>query len=95
MRRIVKPGGVLGVLEFAMPRTPVLGAVYEFYFMHVLPRVGSLVSGVEGPYRYLPESVRVFPPPEKLCALIESCGFKRTAFRLLTGGIAVIVTAEA
>ena len=94
MRRVVRPGGVLGVLEFGMPRTPVLGTVYEFYFTRVLPRIGSLISGVKGPYTYLPESVRAFPPPERLCELIEACGFRQARSRLLTGGIAIIVTAE-
>jgi demethylmenaquinone methyltransferase/2-methoxy-6-polyprenyl-1,4-benzoquinol methylase len=94
MGRVARPGSVLGILEFAMPKTPVLGPVYEFYFTRVLPRIGSLISGVEGPYRYLPESVRAFPPPERLCDLVESCGFRQPRFRLLTGGIAAVVTAE-
>ena len=66
MRRVLGEGGLLGILDFSLPPVPVLGPVYRYYFTRILPRIGRLVSGVEGPYSYLPESVKNFPPPEQL-----------------------------
>jgi demethylmenaquinone methyltransferase / 2-methoxy-6-polyprenyl-1,4-benzoquinol methylase len=91
MRRILRPGGVLGVVDFSMPTVPVLGALYRFYFLCILPRLGKLISGVDGPYRYLPESVGSFPGPDELRDQIECAGFKSVEHRLLTGGIAVLL----
>ena len=91
MRRVLHPGGVLGVLDFSMPGVPLLGGIYRFYFNRILPRVGRLISGVDGAYRYLPESVGSFPGPVELCARIEGAGFKAAEYRLLTGGIAVLL----
>ena len=91
MRRILRPGGVLGILDFSMPTAPVLGALYRFYFLRILPRLGKLISGVDGPYRYLPESVGAFPSPVELRFQIECAGFTAVRYRLLTGGIAVLL----
>jgi demethylmenaquinone methyltransferase/2-methoxy-6-polyprenyl-1,4-benzoquinol methylase len=95
MRRVLKPGGVLAVLDFSMPRLPVVGCVYRFYFLRILPRIGTWISGVEGPYKYLPDSVQEFPEPAELKALIESAGFRNVEYRLLSGGIAVLLLARA
>ena len=95
MRRMLRPGGVVSVLDFGMPRHRLLGPLYRLYFSRVLPWLGRLVSGVDGPYRYLPESVRSFPEPEALREMLERCGFRDTRIQLLTGGIAVLLTAEA
>ena len=91
MRRILRPGGVLGILDFSMPTAPVMGALYRFYFLRILPRLGKLISGVDGPYRYLPESVGDFPGPAELRCQIEWVGFRAVEHRLLTGGIAVLL----
>jgi demethylmenaquinone methyltransferase/2-methoxy-6-polyprenyl-1,4-benzoquinol methylase len=91
MRRVLRPGGVLGILDFSMPGAPLLSGIYRFYFNRILPRVGRIISGVDGPYRYLPESVGGFPRPLELCAQIEGAGFRAVEYRLLTGGIAVIL----
>jgi demethylmenaquinone methyltransferase/2-methoxy-6-polyprenyl-1,4-benzoquinol methylase len=92
MNRVLKPGGVVAVLDFSMPRIPLLGRLYRFYFLKVLPRLGFLISGVDGPYKYLPDSVQNFPGPEELKQLLERCGFAEVRFRLLSGGIAVLLT---
>lgn len=94
MRRVLRRGGVLGVLDFAIPQGVVLGPLFRVYFTRVLPAIGKWVSGVDGPYRYLPESVRRFPPPERVAGLMGEVGFERPEYRPLTGGIAVLYTAN-
>ena len=95
MRRVLRSGGVLGVLDFGMPRVPMLGALYRFYFMHVLPRIGKICSGVDGPYKYLPSSVRAFPPADELREIVRSAGFGNVEYKLLTVGIALLILARA
>jgi demethylmenaquinone methyltransferase / 2-methoxy-6-polyprenyl-1,4-benzoquinol methylase len=95
MRRILRPGGALGVLEFGMPRMPVLAPLYRFYFLRVLPKLGKLISGVEGPYGYLPASVQSFPPAETLKEKAEQAGFRNVQFKLLTAGVAVLLLGNA
>jgi demethylmenaquinone methyltransferase/2-methoxy-6-polyprenyl-1,4-benzoquinol methylase len=87
VRRALRPGGRLVVLEFGAPRG-VLGALYRLYFERLLPRVGRMVSGDHGAYRYLPLSVARFPSPEAFCALLEGAGFSDVSRRPLTFGIA-------
>jgi demethylmenaquinone methyltransferase/2-methoxy-6-polyprenyl-1,4-benzoquinol methylase len=94
MRRVLRPGGILGMLDFSMPRIPVLAWIYRCYFLRILPRLGTLISGVQGPYRYLPNSVRSFYRPEELQVLISHAGFGKIHCRLLSGGIAVLLLAE-
>jgi len=94
MRRVLRPGGTLGILDFGMPRTPVLGSLYRWYFISVLPRIGRLISGVKGPYGYLPASVQEFPPAEELVKKVEQAGFTDAKALLLTGGIAVLLMAR-
>ena len=95
MRRVLRPGGVLGILDFSMPTAPVAGAVYRFYFLRILPRLGKVISGVDGPYRYLPESVGSFPGPAELSREIGCAGFISVEYRLLLGGVAVLLLAGA
>ena len=90
MRRVLAEGGLLGILDFSLPPVPVFGPVYRYYFTKILPRIGRLVSGVEGPYSYLPESVKNFPPPDQLRQQIVAAGFTQVEYRFLTGGIAVL-----
>jgi len=91
MRRVLRPAGVLAVLDFGLPDAPVLGTLYRLYFARVLPRLGRMISGVDGPYRYLPDSVSAFPKPEELRRLVEDAGLGDVEFRRLTGGVAVLV----
>ena len=85
----------MGVLEFGMPRVPFLTTLYRWYFLRILPKMGSLLSGVDGPYRYLPTSVQAFPPVEELKKKVELAGFEDVGFKLLTGGIAVLLVGKA
>jgi demethylmenaquinone methyltransferase/2-methoxy-6-polyprenyl-1,4-benzoquinol methylase len=93
MRRVLARGGILGILDFSMPDGVLVGPLFRFYFTRVLPVVGKWVSGVDGPYRYLPESVRTVPAPERLAAILVEAGFERAERRALTGGIAVLYSA--
>lgn len=92
LRRILKPGGRLAVLEFSAPIVPGFGQLFNFYFSHVLPRIGGAVSGSRGAYEYLPDSVSKFPNQKKLAALMESTGFDTVKYKNLTGGIAALHT---
>lgn len=92
LHRILKPGGTLAVLEFSAPIVPGFGQLFNFYFAHVLPRIGGAVSGSRGAYEYLPDSVSKFPDQKKLAALMEQTGFDGVKFRNLTGGIAALHT---
>jgi len=90
--RALKPGGRLGILEFSEP-DGMIGALYAVYFRRVLPAIGRLVCGKNGPYNYLPTSVGDFPPPPAMLAMIEAAGFKDCAWRPFTFGIAGLYTA--
>ena len=86
MLRVLKPGGVAAILEFSQPTNPAFGALYRFFSMHILPRVGGLVSGSPDAYTYLPESIKKFPGAEALAARMKSAGFNRVEFDRMTGG---------
>ena len=90
MFRILKPGGVLVILEFSKPVVPVLREAFGFYFRNILPRLGALVSGDTSAYAYLPNSVGKFPPQEELARMIQSVGFRGVDYKNLTGGIAAL-----
>jgi demethylmenaquinone methyltransferase / 2-methoxy-6-polyprenyl-1,4-benzoquinol methylase len=90
--RVLKPGGRLGILEFSEPEGAI-GALYAVYFRRVLPAIGRLVCGKDGPYNYLPNSVGDFPPPPAMLAMMESAGFKDCAWQPYTFGIAGLYTA--
>lgn len=89
--RVLRPGGWAGILEFSHPWLPVR-VLFNLYFHHLLPRLGRWISGHGSAYRYLPDSVRQFPRPAELQALLEAAGFTRAAFRRLTAGIAALHT---
>lgn len=93
IRRVLRPGGRLVVLEFSLPRGW-LGTLYRRYFRGVLPRIGALVSGDPAAYSYLPASVERFPTPEAFAALMERSGFVSVRWRLLSGGIACLHRGE-
>jgi demethylmenaquinone methyltransferase / 2-methoxy-6-polyprenyl-1,4-benzoquinol methylase len=90
MARVLKPGARLVILEFTTPGWQPFRGLYFFYFLHVLPLVGRLVSKHGSAYSYLPESVLRFPEPPELARRMESAGFRSVAFRRLTGGIAAL-----
>ena len=90
MHRALKPGGAAAVLEFSQPRHPVFAALYRLYAHRLLPALGGWVSGDPDAYRYLPESVRRFPPPEELAAAMHAAGFTTVEYHSMTGGIVVL-----
>ncbi|MGB8535566.1 MAG: ubiquinone/menaquinone biosynthesis methyltransferase [Acidobacteriaceae bacterium] len=85
--RTLKPDGELGILDFSEPGG-VMGRLYGLYFQRVLPAVGSLISGVSGPYRYLPSSVQRFPAPAELLQTMRSVGFAEVSWTAYNFGIA-------
>jgi demethylmenaquinone methyltransferase / 2-methoxy-6-polyprenyl-1,4-benzoquinol methylase len=81
IRRVLKPGGTIAILEFSEPPQSPLGDLYRWYFTKVLPRVGWLVSGHQSAYTYLPRSVARFFRPGELAALMTSVGYQSVEFR--------------
>ena len=92
LHRVLKPGGMLAILEFSQPPGLIVKTAYGFYSNILLPAVGSLISGTPGAYTYLPESIRKFPSAADLRCMMNSAGFVNTSFELLTGGIAALHT---
>ena len=92
IRRVLKPGGRLAVLEFAVPKNRLWRAIYLFYFKHAMRLVGKLVGSGEA-YGYLVDSVLAFPRYEALCAELSATGFTRVNYQPYTGGIAVCYSA--
>jgi len=78
MLRVLKPGGRLAILEFAMPTSPLFRSLYLSYFRHILPRLGAWISGHKSAYTYLPESVDAFRVDEFM-DLLRSSGFSDVA----------------
>jgi demethylmenaquinone methyltransferase/2-methoxy-6-polyprenyl-1,4-benzoquinol methylase len=90
--RVLKPGGQLGILEFSEPGG-VIGKVYALYFRRVLPAIGRMICGKEGPYSYLPASVGAFPSPPELLAMMQRTGYSDCSWQPYTFGIAGLYTA--
>ena len=93
VRRVLKPGGKLVVLEFSVPTGRTLARLYAFYLRHVLPRIGDRVSGRAGPYRYLASTIATFPDQPQLAGRIREAGFAACGWRNLSGGIVALHTA--
>lgn len=86
MLRVLKPGGVVAILEFSQPTNRAFAALYGFFSTRVLPRVGGMISGSPDAYSYLPESIRKFPGAEALAQEMREAGFSKVEFDRLTGG---------
>ena len=89
MRRVLKPGGKLLVLEFSKVAKP-LEKIYDWYSFQVLPRLGGWVAGDEASYRYLAESIRVHPGQRELKAMMLNTGFGHVDYHNLTGGVVAL-----
>jgi demethylmenaquinone methyltransferase/2-methoxy-6-polyprenyl-1,4-benzoquinol methylase len=83
---VLKPGGEIGILEFALPEKGFFAALYRLYFRRLLPAIGRLISGVRGPYGYLPASVEKFPDCEEFSRWLETAGFNSVSCERWTGG---------
>jgi demethylmenaquinone methyltransferase/2-methoxy-6-polyprenyl-1,4-benzoquinol methylase len=92
MRRVLRPGGLMVVLEFSTPPSRLLWRLYNYYFFHVLPRIGGLLTGRETAYRYLTHSVADFPGAAEFARAMEEAGFAAVSWRALQGGIVCIHT---
>lgn len=89
MRRVLKPGGRLMVLEFSKVWKP-LAPLYDLYSFQVLPRMGALITDDAESYRYLAESIRMHPDQETLKGMMEGAGFKRVDYHNLTAGLVAL-----
>ena len=92
MLRVLKPGGRIAILEFAIPQSPIIKAGYLFYFNQILPRIGQLVARHQA-YAYLPASVGAFQTPAEFVTLLRQTGFRDVQAQPLTFGIVYLYTA--
>ena len=92
--RVLKPGGRLVVLEFAIPTTPLFKAVYLAYFRHILPRIGRAVSRHDAAYGYLPASVGAFASPDAFMTLLRNVGFRDVSADPMAFGSVYMYTAQ-
>jgi demethylmenaquinone methyltransferase/2-methoxy-6-polyprenyl-1,4-benzoquinol methylase len=88
--RILRPGGRLVILEFSLPKNPLLRALYNLYFRHILPKTATLISGDKtGAYKYLPESVNTFISRQRMIEMMRQAGFTDLLQRPMTFGVCV------
>ena len=92
MARVLRPGGRLVILEITRPQREPLSSFYSLWFDRLVPVIGSL-AGDPDAYSYLPNSVRTFPDPQRLAAMMDSAGFTEIRWLLLAGGIIAIHSA--
>jgi demethylmenaquinone methyltransferase/2-methoxy-6-polyprenyl-1,4-benzoquinol methylase len=90
MRRVLRPGGRLLVLEFSKPVVPGLKPVYDVYSFSVLPWLGKRIAGDSDSYQYLAESIRRFPDQETLCGMMREAGLEDCRYHNLSGGIVAL-----
>ena len=90
MRRVLRPGGRLLVLEFSKPTLEILKPAYDAYSFNILPRLGGIVAGDSASYRYLAESIRMHPDQPALADMIRAAGFDECRWHNLAGGIVAL-----
>ncbi|MDH3713428.1 MAG: bifunctional demethylmenaquinone methyltransferase/2-methoxy-6-polyprenyl-1,4-benzoquinol methylase UbiE [Gammaproteobacteria bacterium] len=90
LHRVLRPAGVLLVLEFSKPVAGLLSRAYDAYSFSVLPRLGKLVAGDADSYRYLAESIRMHPDQVSLKHLMSTAGLARVDYQNLSGGIVAL-----
>jgi demethylmenaquinone methyltransferase/2-methoxy-6-polyprenyl-1,4-benzoquinol methylase len=92
--RVLKPGGRLAILEFAVPTVPVFGALYAWYTNRVLPRIGRALSRNDSAYAYLPASISAFATPDEFVKILRQAGFAEIfPIRLMLGSV-ILYTAR-
>ena len=94
MRRVLRPGGVMMILEFSHPRTFPMKQLYGIYSRYIIPLLGRTVSKNSQAYQYLPDSVAAFPSGDDFVAILNETGLKNARYITLSNGIASIYTAE-
>jgi demethylmenaquinone methyltransferase/2-methoxy-6-polyprenyl-1,4-benzoquinol methylase len=92
MLRVLRTGGRAVILEFSTPPSRWLWKMYNYYFFNVLPRIGGLLTGREAAYRYLTDSVSLFPAAPELAAAMRGAGFAEVGWTARSGGIVCIHT---
>lgn len=93
MARVLKPGGMLCVLELSTPTNPIIRWLYDIYTLHIIPAIGAMESGDKSAYRYLPQSIAAVPQGDDMLQLMRNAELRKTAFRRLTLGVCTIYTA--
>jgi demethylmenaquinone methyltransferase/2-methoxy-6-polyprenyl-1,4-benzoquinol methylase len=92
LKRVLKPKGVLAILEFSQPTVPGLRGFVRIYYSRLLPSIGGWFSGSRSAYEYLPKSIGKFPNQETLVGMIRAAEFEEVEFENLSGGIAALHT---
>lgn len=93
MARVLRPGGMLCVLELSTPTNRLIRWFYDLYTLHIIPAIGSIKSGDKSAYRYLPNSIAAVPQGNDMLQLMRNAGLKEATFRRLTLGVCTIYTA--
>jgi demethylmenaquinone methyltransferase/2-methoxy-6-polyprenyl-1,4-benzoquinol methylase len=93
MARVLRPGGMLCVLELSTPRNRVIRWFYDLYTLHIIPAIGGLKSGDKSAYRYLPQSIAAVPQGDDMLQLMRNAGLHDTCCKRLTLGTCTIYTA--
>lgn len=90
MHRVLKPGGVLCVIELCEPKNPVMHALYRIYARHIIPLVGKCVSGDKSAYTYLPASIQACPQRQEMLELMHQAGFQKAEYKALFPGTVAV-----
>lgn len=93
MARVLRPGGMLCVLELSTPTNPVIRWFYDLYTLHIIPAIGALKSGDKSAYRYLPQSIAAVPQGDEMLQLMRNAGLRDATYKRLTFGTCTIYTA--
>jgi len=93
MARVLRPGGMLCVLELSTPTNKLIRWFYDLYTLHIIPAIGSMKSGDKSAYRYLPQSIAAVPQGDDMLQLMRNAGLHETRYKRLTLGVCTIYTA--